>query len=188
MTIDSGASMNFTHKPLSTPLTIAGLIAYAICMVLLVWFLTSVAQAQNAKEDCSVGSPAFDGFCGVGDSTPGPPGPKGDKGDQGDPGPQGIQGEQGLPGVDGKDGTPGFGTPDDLSKSRALAAAIATPLWMQYDENWTASLSLGLSDGSQALGLGAAIRIDKSLAFHGSAAIGEGGEWSGRIGIRLGGK
>lgn len=171
--------------------------AYIGIFIFALTYLATVALAQ-AQTDCSVGSPAFDGYCGVGSGTPGPPGPAGPPGaDSTVPGPQGEQGPPGPAGADstvpgppgpqGIQGVPGFGTPDDLANTRALAAALGTPIWLQETEKWTLSGSIGLSDGSQAIGIGGAIRLQGSTAITGSAAIGEG-EWAGRIGLRFGGK
>ncbi|MFM7009490.1 MAG: hypothetical protein ACKO0Z_09210 [Betaproteobacteria bacterium] len=68
---------------------------------------TSVAWG-NALTDCSLGSPAFDGYCGVGQPGPaGPQGPQGPAGPQGATGPAGPQGAPGAPGAQGPVGETG---------------------------------------------------------------------------------
>jgi len=149
--------------------------------------LADPPEGVGAQNDCSPGSPAFDGFCGVGANTPGPKGDTGETGPQGEPGPQGEQGVAGKDGVDGKDGVNGKDGKDfDMDESLALSSALSMPVWLGDQENFAVSGGVGFSESNTAFGATGVMRLDKNWSGFVGGAVSEGGSWAGKAGARVG--
>lgn len=126
-------------------------------------------------------------------------GPQGEQGEQGERGPRGPRGprgrtgatgetgEMGPAGLDGADGADGIDGIDgrDFDKS-ALGLALGTPVWLEFDEKFSISGSVGFAEGEDAgFGVGVAIRLDDNTAAHGAIGI-AGDSYGGRVGLRMG--
>lgn len=118
---------------------------------------------------------------------PGPQGPNGDPGDgeqgpQGDPGrdgvsivgPQGPRGPQGPEGPQGPQGEPGgFVCPECWEERSDMADAVVASIpsiHLEQDMNVGLSLAGGFANGSNGIGLAAALRLHDNVTLSGAVA------------------
>lgn len=142
------------------------------------------AQAQNCtanpNQPFCQGTPGPQGPQGV-QGPPGPAGPQGEQGPAGQPGETGQQGSQGVPGPTGLDGRD-YESDDAI----ALGAAMSMPAWLETGENVSLSGGVGFSDDATAFGATGIVRLDGAVSGFVGAAVTDSGEWSGKVGARIG--
>ena len=178
----------------------AALLLGAGVIALTAEYANADTHGTPSQNNCAEGSPAFDGFCGVGKGAPGPQGPAGPagqdgadgadgKGVAGADGKDGAIGPAGKDGKDGKDGLDGLdGQGIDVNKALALSAAMSMPAWLEAGEQLRISGGLGFSgDGEVAFGITGVARVDGSVAAFGGLAVdGQGKHWAGKVGVSIG--
>ena len=75
-----------------------------------------------------------------------------------------------------------------MDESLALNAALSLPVWLEHNESVAVSGGLGFAAGGEtALGFTGVLRLDqRASGFAGGAFSTEGGNWAGRVGVRVG--
>jgi len=74
-----------------------------------------------------------------------------------------------------------------MYRAIALGSALSQAVWLEKDENYSMAGGLGFSNGVQvAFGVIGIMRFNTHWAGSGGVAIGSGGAWGGKVGLRVG--